>query len=112
MKLLRRLLRLAGLYAFQLGFVRPMIRWYWGAHYRRRNNIPEGPCIVVANHNSHIDAAVLMAMFPLRRLPHVHPVAAADYFGKNAFRQTAAMVGMNAMGIERTAAPGRDVLSR
>jgi 1-acyl-sn-glycerol-3-phosphate acyltransferase len=111
MKLLRRLLRLAGLYAFQLGFVRPMIRWYWGAHYRRRNNIPEGPCIVVANHNSHIDAVVLMAMFPLRRLPHVHPVAAADYFGKNAFRQGAAMVGMNAMGIERTAAPGRDVLS-
>jgi 1-acyl-sn-glycerol-3-phosphate acyltransferase len=99
------------MFAFQLGFVRPMLRWYWGARYRRLHNVPEGPCIVVANHNSHIDTAVLMSIFPIRRLPHVHPVAAADYFGQNAIRAGAAMVGMNAMAIERTAAPGRDVLS-
>lgn len=111
MNALRRWLRLGAMYAFQLGFVRPMLRWYWGAHYRRRNNVPEGPCIVVANHNSHLDAALLMTMFPIRRLPHVHPVAAADYFGKTAWRSAVAMVWMNAMGIERTAPPGRDVLS-
>jgi 1-acyl-sn-glycerol-3-phosphate acyltransferase len=64
---------------------------------------------VVANHNSHIDTAVLMSIFPIRRLPHVHPVAAADYFGKNAIRRGAAMIGMNAMAIERSAT-GRDVL--
>lgn len=110
MNALRRWLRLAGMYAFQVGFVRPMLRWFWGVHFRRRRNVPEGPCIVVANHNSHIDTAVLMSIFPLRRLPHVHPVAAADYFGQNAIRSAAAMIGMNAMAIERTAAPGRDVL--
>jgi 1-acyl-sn-glycerol-3-phosphate acyltransferase len=107
---LRRLFRLAFFYAFQLGFVRPMLKWYWGAHYRRRSTLPKGPCIVVANHNSHLDAPLLMTMFPIRRIGQIHPVAAADYFGKTAWRRTMVMVGMNAMGIERTAAPGRDVL--
>ena len=111
MKALRRALRLAALYAFQVGFVRPMLRWYWGAQYRRLHYVPKDACIVVANHNSHLDAALLMSMFPLKRLPHVHPVAAADYFGKTAWRRAVAMVWMNAMGIERTAPPGRDVLS-
>ena len=111
MKSLRRALRLAALYAFQLGFVRPMLRWYWGARFRRLHHVPTGACIVVANHNSHLDAALLLSIFPLRRLPHVHPVAAADYFGKTAWRRAVAMVWMNAMGIERTAPPGRDVLS-
>ena len=111
MKALRRALRLAALYAFQVGFVRPMLRWYWGAQYRRLHYVPKGACIVVANHNSHLDAALLMSMFPLRRLRRVHPVAAADYFGKTAWRRAVAMVWMNAMGIERTAPPGKDVLS-
>jgi 1-acyl-sn-glycerol-3-phosphate acyltransferase len=107
---LQRWLRLAFFYAFQLGFVRPVLRWYWGAHYRRRASLPKGPCIVVANHNSHLDAPVLMTMFPIRRIAHIHPVAAADYFGKTAWRRTIVMVGMNAMAIARAAAPGRDVL--
>jgi 1-acyl-sn-glycerol-3-phosphate acyltransferase len=107
---LRRWLRLGFFFAFQLGFVRPVLRWYWGARYRRRGPLPTGPCIVVANHNSHLDAPVLMTMFPIRRLTQIHPVAAADYFGKTAWRRATVMVGMNAMGIARTAAPGRDVL--
>jgi len=107
---LSRWLGLAFFYAFQLGFVRPVLRWYWGAQYRRRGSVPKGPCIVVANHNSHLDAPLLMTMFPISRIAHVHPVAAADYFGKTAWRRTIVMVGMNAMGIERTAVPGKDVL--
>jgi len=107
---LRRVVRVAFFYAFQLGFVRPMLKWYWGAHYRRRSTLPKGPCIVVANHNSHLDAPLLMTMFPIGRIGKIHPVAAADYFGKTAWRRTTVMVGMNAMGIERTAAPGKDVL--
>ena len=63
MNTLRRWLRLAFFYAFQLGFVRPVLKWYWGAHYRRRASVPKGPCIVVANHNSHLDAPLLMTMF-------------------------------------------------
>ena len=107
---IKRAVGLAFFYAFQLGFVRPVLKWYWGAHYRRRSSLPKGPCLVVANHNSHLDAPLLMTMFPIKRIVHIHPVAAADYFGKTAWRRTMVMVGMNAMGIERTAAPGRDVL--
>ncbi len=110
MKTIKRWLGLAFFYAFQLGFVRPMLKWYWGARYRKRGPLPEGPCIVVANHNSHLDAPLLMTMFPIRRVSRIHPVAAADYFGKTAWRRTIVMIGMNAIGFERTAAPGKDVL--
>ena len=79
---LRRALAHAVMLAFHAGFVRPMLK-ILGVRVRRRALVPPGPCLVVANHNSHLDAAVLMSLFPLRRLPHVHPVAAADYFGKN-----------------------------
>jgi 1-acyl-sn-glycerol-3-phosphate acyltransferase len=99
------------LFMFHIGFARPMLRWVVGARYRRRNLIPKGPCLVVSNHNSHLDAAVLMGMFPLRRLPSVHPVAAADYFGKTWFKRTLAMMLMNAIPIERRAAPGVDPLA-
>ena len=59
--------RRAALLAFHVGFVRPMLRFFWGARYRRINLVPQGPCLVIANHNSHLDAALLMSLFPLRR---------------------------------------------
>ena len=106
----RSLLRMSALMAFQVGFVRPMLRWFWAVKYRRLGRIPKGPCLVISNHNSHLDAAVLMSLFPLSRLSHVHPVAAADYFGTNWFRRAMAMTLMNGIPIDRTAGPGRDVL--
>ena len=67
---MRRLLQRLSLYSFHILFARPVLRWVAGVRFRRRS-LPEGPCLVVSNHNSHLDAAVLMTMFPLRRLPHV-----------------------------------------
>ncbi len=107
---MRRFLRNVAMYAFHLGFVIPIIRWVIGARYRRRGKVPEGPCLVVSNHNSHLDAALLMHLFPLGRLSRVHPVAAADYFGSNWFLRTMALLMMNGIPIERRPKAGEDAL--
>jgi 1-acyl-sn-glycerol-3-phosphate acyltransferase len=39
-------------------------------------------CIVIANHNSHVDIMVLFAMFPLSMIPKIRCMAAADYFSR------------------------------
>jgi len=107
----RRLLQRLALYAFQIFFARPVLKWVVGVRYRRLGLVPDGPCLVVSNHNSHLDAAVLMSMFPLRRLAHVHPVAAADYFGSNWFMSTLAMLLMNGVPISRRPVRGEDPLT-
>ncbi len=107
---MQRFFRTAAVLLFQVLLVRPTIRWFVGVRYRRRSLVPKGPCLVVANHNSHLDAAVLLTLFPLSRVPHVHPVAAADYFGKTWFRRAMALLFMNGLSIERVPRAGLDTL--
>jgi 1-acyl-sn-glycerol-3-phosphate acyltransferase len=108
---LRGAARTLALWSFHIVVVRPLLGFFAGVRYRRRSNLPDGPCLLVANHNSHLDAPVLLSLFPLRRLPQVHPVAAADYFGETWVKRTIAMVLMNALPIQRNPGAGQDPLA-
>ena len=67
-------------------FVRPIVLVISGVHVVGKEKLPiEGPCIIAANHNSHLDTMVLMSLFPLSKINRVRPVAAADYFMKNRY---------------------------
>jgi 1-acyl-sn-glycerol-3-phosphate acyltransferase len=62
-------------------FVKVAVLFLLGLNVRRKELLPsKGPAIVVANHNSHLDTMVLMALMPLSKLEDIKPVAAADYF--------------------------------
>ncbi len=71
---------------FFIFVVRPIVLIVIGLNVRRKHQLPsQGPAIIVANHNSHLDTAVLMTLLPLSSLKKLRPVAAADYFLKNRF---------------------------
>lgn len=68
----------------------------------------EGGCIVVANHSSHADSAVLLAALPA----HAHPVvgAAADYWFKISSRRVIATSLIGVLPVRRSGGGTYDAL--
>lgn len=82
---------------FFLLIVKPLVFIGLGLNVLQRQHLPsQGPIIIAANHNSHLDTLVLMALFPLHLIHRVRPVAAADYFLANPF---VAWLSLNIIGI-------------
>ena len=66
--------------------VRPFAKLIIGMDVCGQGNVPaNGPAIVAANHNSHIDTLLLLCLFPSATLRRVRPLAAADHFLKSPF---------------------------
>ena len=70
--------------AFHHLILRPLLKVLFGVHVQGAAQLDElDQFLIVANHNSHLDALLLMSVLPRRHLAHTHPVAAADHFGKS-----------------------------
>ncbi len=66
--------------------VRPILLIILGFNARHIERLkPREAHLIAANHNSHLDAMVLMSLFKLADLPKVKVVAAKDYFCRTPF---------------------------
>lgn len=64
--------------------LRPFLHLVFGLSVCGRENLPvSGPCILAANHNSHLDILMIYAALPARLIVTSHVVAAYDYFARN-----------------------------
>lgn len=87
--------------------VRPLVAVVLGLNVRHRERLPTaGPAILVANHNSHLDTMVLMALLRPGLLARVRPVAAADYFLRG---RAVAWFALNVLGVLPVMRGGRRI---
>lgn len=57
--------------------------FFIGLNVHNKENLPKGPSVIVANHNSHLDTLVIISLFKSKDIPKIKAAGAADYFFKN-----------------------------
>jgi 1-acyl-sn-glycerol-3-phosphate acyltransferase len=88
---------------FFLLFLRPIVIFLMGVCMRTDHKLPgAGPAILVANHNSHLDTAVLMTLFPLGYLRDVRPLGAEEYFFRGRLMSWFSRTIMGIVPVSRT----------
>lgn len=91
---------------FAMLVAHPVVRLWLGLTVRHRARLPlRGPAIIAANHNSHLDICTLLTLFPLSRVHHVRPAAAADYFMKGGMLSWVAQRLVGIVPVVRGGAP-------
>jgi 1-acyl-sn-glycerol-3-phosphate acyltransferase len=82
--------------------IRPFLTLFIGLRVLGREHLPKSaPAIMIANHSSHLDTVSLLGLFPLRQLSQLRPVAAADYFERNALVSVFSKTLFNILPISR-----------
>lgn len=75
-------------FIFFLLIVKPFILWFLGVNARNMERLPKnGPAIIVANHNSHLDTLIIMSLFSISKIMKIYPIAAEDYFCDTKFKE-------------------------
>jgi 1-acyl-sn-glycerol-3-phosphate acyltransferase len=84
--------------------IRAWLKFYHRLDIRGAERLPLGKSfIMVANHQSHLDAPSLAAAIPLRYLHRTFPAAAADYFFTTVPRSALSSIVLNSIPFERKA---------
>ncbi|MEM1098830.1 MAG: lysophospholipid acyltransferase family protein [Planctomycetota bacterium] len=84
--------------------VRLYLRFAHGLTSQGKEHLPENPpCIVVANHTSHLDALALIAALTKSWGCSVYPLAAGDVFFESPARASMAGLLINALPVDRKA---------
>ncbi|WP_343802475.1 lysophospholipid acyltransferase family protein [Marinobacterium maritimum] len=88
---------------FVLLIAKPLVNLALGINLRQLEKLPrQGPYILAANHNSHLDVLVLLSLFPISAVHRVRPVAAADYFLSNPLRAWFSLHVLGIIPLQRT----------
>lgn len=65
-------------------FLRFTLDYFIGLKYVNKEEVlKHQQYILIANHNSHLDALSLMSVLPWEQMLNTYPAAAKDYFGRN-----------------------------
>ena len=82
--------------------LRPLLKLLFGLHVQGGAQLDRfGQVLIVANHNSHLDALLLLSALPARLAKQTRPVAALDHFGRSALLRRAMERLLNPVWVDR-----------